>query len=319
MTTDYDFIAARWAIFDAPIPGPLKLVALVLVEHMPNCHPSVSKIASMCGTERKTAIRALARLERMGVISVERRNGALNQYAFRPVPFWRTGPSGVPVPEEDGTGPNEGMGPVPTATETGPSEVPKAGVSRKEAGERRGRARGLELAAAGASKPDWSQYPAGWTWSNATEAEASMQGVTVTQLREHVDYWSRHKFARPCTDLEAELRARIPDIRKRAEKDRFRDASDRSKAPAVTSTNQYGWHPKQTHRELCKAHGRDLDFASTQYRGAGTPERLPSTLAADDDFTRRLRHWFSTGSFIPAGKLPRRQPVDSDRSKEVRS
>jgi hypothetical protein len=302
----YDYRAARWSIFDADLPMPLKMVALVLVEHMPICHPSVSTIASMCGVERKTAIRALAKLERLSVISVERRNGALNEYAFQPVPLWRTGPSGVPVPEGNGTGTNEGTGPVPTEPETSPSEVPKAGISRKEAGERRGRARGLELAAAGTSKPDWIQYPAGWQWSEATEAEAAIQGVTPAQLREHVDYWSRYKFARPCTDLEADLRARIPDIRKRAEKDRFQNASDRSKAPAATSTNQYGWHPKQTHRELCKAHGRDLDFASTQYRGAGTPERLPSTLAADDDFTRRLRHWFSTGSFIAAGKLPRR-------------
>lgn len=312
MTTDYDFIAARRAIFDCPgIPGPLKLVALVLVEHMPNCHPSVSKIASMCGTERKTAIRALSRLERLGVISVERRNGALNHYALRPVPSWRTGTSEPPGPDRDGTGTNEGMGPVPTTTGTGPSEVPKADLSINEAGKRGARARELELAAAGTSGAEWEQYPPGFKWSDETAAAAAMQGVTPAQLQEHVDYWTLHKFSRPCTNLDGELRRRIPDIRKRAEKERYREVTERA-TPAPSSANQYGWHAKQEHRDLCKAHGRDLDFAAKQYRDAGTPERLPSTLAADKDFTLRLKHWFATGTFIPAGKRPR-------RSTEVRS
>jgi hypothetical protein len=315
MTSTFDFIAARESIFEAPIPGPLKLVALVLVEHMPNCHPSVTKIASMCGVERKTAIRALARLERMGVISIERRNGALNAYAFRPVPLWRTGPPDVPVPETDGTGTNEGTGPVPMTTGTGPFEVPKAEVSTKEAGERRERARGLELAAANTIGPEWSQYPAGWHWSDATEAEASMQGVTPAQLQEHVAYWTLHKFSRPCTDLDGELRRRIPEIRKRAEKERFRESQDRANpSQAAPSGNTYRWRPNQSHGDLCKTHGRDLDFAVTQYRAAGTPERLSSTLAADEDFTRRLKHWFSTGTFIPAGKPPRRSSSGNDRS-----
>jgi hypothetical protein len=312
----FDFIAARGSIFEAPIPGPLKLVALVLVEHMPNCHPSVSKIASMCGVERKTAIRALARLERLGVISVERRNGALNAYAFRPVPLWRTGPSDVPVPDGAGTGTNGGTGPVPTEPATGPSEVPKADLSTKEAGEQRGRARGLELAAANTIGPEWSQYPAGWRWSDATEAEASIQGVTPAQLKEHVDYWTLHRFSRPCTDLDGELRRQIPNIRRRAEQERYREVTDRSKQlPAAPAGNSYRWRPTSKHAELCKAHGRDLDFAVTQYRAAGTPDRLSSTLAADEDFTRRLKHWFATGTFIAAGKPPRR----SDNAKEVRS
>jgi hypothetical protein len=199
--------------------------------------------------------------------------------------------------------------------------VPKADLSGKEAGKRGARARGLELIAAGSSAAEWEKYPPGWQWSEATEAAAAMQAVTPAQLREHVDYWTLHKFSRPCTDLDGELRRRIPDIRKRAERERYREAEDRAKPsqPAAAAANHYGWHPKSEHRELCKAHGRELDLAVTQYRAAGTPERLPSTLAADEDFTRRLRHWFATGSFIAAGKPPRRQPVESDRTPEVRS
>jgi hypothetical protein len=299
--TSFDFIAARGSIFEAPIPGPLKLVALVLVEHMPNCHPSVSKIASMCGVERKTAIRALARLERLGVISVERRNGALNAYAFRPVPLWRTGTSEVPVPESNGTGTNEGTGPVPTEPETSPSEVHKAVISTKEAGERRGRARGLELADASTIGPDWIQYPVGWAWSAATQAEADMQGVTAAQLQEHVNYWSLHKFSRPCTDLDGELRRRLPDIRKRGETERAKPGQ------AVASTgNSYAWMPTQEHRDYVSEHGRDIAIPIAQYRAAGTPDRAPSTLAANADFMRRLRCWVATGTFIATGPLPKR-------------
>lgn len=306
----YDYIAARWAIYDAPIPGPLKLVALVLVEHMPICHPSVSKIASMCGVERKTAIRALARLERMSVISIDRRNGALNEYAFKPVPLWRTGPPKVPVPERDGTGTNDGTGPVPLGDGTGPFEVPKAVLSRKEAGEQRARAT-LELAAANTSGPEWWQYPRGWTWSEATEAEASMQGVTAVQLREHVDYWTLHKFSRPCTDLDGELRRRIPDIRKHGETARSKQSQ------AVTSTgNAYGFAPTQEHRDFALEHGRDLATAVVLYRAAGTPDRAGSTLAANADFMRRLRCLVETGTFIPSGPLPprRRLPDTQERA-----
>lgn len=130
----FDYRTARESIFGSCLPGPLRLVALVLVEYMPNCQPSVTTIAKQSGVERKTAIRAIARLERLGVISVDRRNGSRSSYSLQPVPLWRTGTRNVPVPERHGTGTNDGMGPVPNEDGTGTNEVPKAVLSRSESG-----------------------------------------------------------------------------------------------------------------------------------------------------------------------------------------
>lgn len=128
----FDYRSARESIFGSNLPGPLRLVALVLVEYMPNCQPSVTTIASQSGVERKTAIRAIARLERLGVISVDRRNGALNVYSLRPVHLWGTGTKSGPVPNTHGTGTKSGMGPVPNEDGTGTKLGPKAVLSGSE-------------------------------------------------------------------------------------------------------------------------------------------------------------------------------------------
>ncbi len=143
----YDYRAARAAIFGSKLPGALKLTALVLIEYMPNCEPSVSSIAAASGVERKTAIRAIANLERLGVISVQRRSGARSGYQLQPETTWRhewiepvphigTSTKTVPVPNEHGTGTNGGMGPVPNTPKTGTKLVPEAEEADQKAGEK---------------------------------------------------------------------------------------------------------------------------------------------------------------------------------------
>jgi hypothetical protein len=63
----------------------------------------------------------------------------------------------------------------------------------------------------------WSNYPRGWRWSAETEVAASVAGVSVAQLQEHVDYWTTHVFSRSVCDLDGELRRSLGSIRTRAE------------------------------------------------------------------------------------------------------
>lgn len=141
MTAAFDYRGAREAVFDSDLPGPLRLVVLAVIESMPNAEPSVALLAKRCGVERKTVLRAIARLELTAVLAVDRSNGRRSRYVLRDPSEWRsfpprstpqavphigTGDDSVPVPESHGTGPNDGTGPVPTAPQTGPILVPKA-------------------------------------------------------------------------------------------------------------------------------------------------------------------------------------------------
>lgn len=63
----------------------------------------------------------------------------------------------------------------------------------------------------------YRQYPKGWRWSAETESEALMQAVSRDDLQEHVTFWTTHLWTVPVTDLDGELRRKIPDIRARRE------------------------------------------------------------------------------------------------------
>src|SRR5262245_30541627 len=106
---------------------------------MPDAYPSVQTLAGRCGVERKTVMRALERLERIGVIAVERSPGRINRYVFQgDRSLWRTGPGlspvrdvgtspeSVQVPERDGTGPKNVLVPVPNTPKTSPNLGPEA-------------------------------------------------------------------------------------------------------------------------------------------------------------------------------------------------
>lgn len=166
--------------------------------------------------------------------------------------------------------------------------------------------------------PEWLQFPEGFKWSDATQAEATIAGVTAAQLQEHVNYWTLHRWSVPCTNLDGELRRCIPDIRTRAEKKRYLESTDRTNTTrsAAPVGNSYAWTPTQEHREYASANGRDVATVVPQYRAGGVPDRSPSTLATNEDFMRRLKCWVETGVFHPTGKLPPR-PAPQERSQSA--
>ena len=274
----FDYRAARDAVFASSLPGALKLLALALIEFMPVCRPSVVTLAGHCGVERKTVLRALARLERMGVLVVERSPGQRSRYVLQPSHAWRTGPllvpvpdigtgdDSVPVPLETRTGTNGGMGPVPTEAPTSPIAVGHEAVeadleSGLKRSAREGGTRNGPVPFAPFDAPllpaRFLQYPPGWSWSAETEGAAVMAGVTAADLREHVGYWTTHAWAVAVTDLDGELRRKLPDIRKRRE-----TASAKARAAAVGQ--QRGApvlplpEPKPKHVRYAKEHGIDL-------------------------------------------------------------
>lgn len=281
MTVAYDYRGARDAVFASSLPGALKLLALSLIEFMPVCRPSVVTLAGHCGVERKTVLRALARLEKMGVLVVERSPGQRSRYVLQPSHAWRTGPNlspvpdtgtgddSVPVPTEHGTGTNGGTGPVPTEARTSPiAEGPEAVEADLESGLKRSAREGgtskgpVPFAAydapfAAQTLPArFLQYPPGWSWSEETEAAAVMAGVTPMDLQEHVAYWTTHAWVVAVTDLDGELRRKLPDIRQRRQTSqaKARAASKGGPFRAVVTAPE----PKTKHVRFAEAYQIEL-------------------------------------------------------------
>lgn len=143
------------------------------------------------------------------------------------------------------------------------------------------------------------QFPKGWQWAPETAAAAAAKGVTLDELRDHVKYWTTHKWAIEVTDLDGELVRSLDGIIERRT----------PKASSTTvSSNPYAWVAVQEHRAFAKAKGLPLEIAVAAYRATGRPDRL-GTLKANDDFMARLRAWAATGEFCPDGPLPSKAPA----------
>lgn len=147
----------------------------------------------------------------------------------------------------------------------------------------------------------WRQYPPGWSWSPETAAAAAAKGVTPAELQETVTFWTTHLWSAPATDLDAELVRRLDGIVEY----RSKKGGPRGAAAGAPAANPYRWAPTDEHRAIAKAHALPLPFAVDAYRATGRPDRLSSTLKANDDFTARLKWWATSGEFVATGPLPK--------------
>jgi hypothetical protein len=321
-----DFKGARADVFSSSLPGALKLMLLALIENMPECYPGIALLANRCSVERKTVMRAITRLERMGVLAVERAPGRSNRYVIQPVPSWRTGTKEGRVPSDDGTGTNQVLGLVPTLLQTSPTAPGhKAEEADPESSLKPTRARDVTSTRRMGPVPfeapvlstEYSQFPKGWRWSEATEGAAATQGVTAAELQEYVDYWTTHKWPIPVTDLDGELRRSVSNIRKRSERERFK-ASQRSLSAlpgaATSELDTTGaataFRPTEEHRQFVAKHlpTTDLEALARQYRAIenrGPSGKLLSTVDQARDFLYRLKCLKATGHFIAHGPLQR--------------
>lgn len=77
-----DYSALRKSIFSSKLSVSARCVAFVLIEHLPNCRPSITRIASMSGQSKRSVLRDIAELEVSGFITVTREDGTRSTYKF---------------------------------------------------------------------------------------------------------------------------------------------------------------------------------------------------------------------------------------------
>lgn len=74
--------ATREAIWSGKLPPLHRLVALRLVEHLPNVAPSVASLAEHTGLSRASVMRCIRDLETWGCLRAARRHGARSSYSL---------------------------------------------------------------------------------------------------------------------------------------------------------------------------------------------------------------------------------------------
>lgn len=82
LTIDVDFRAVRDAIWRSTLPASHRLVALRMVEHLPNIKPSTASLAEHCGLSPDTVQRCISELETWGCLRVTRKHGTRSKYEF---------------------------------------------------------------------------------------------------------------------------------------------------------------------------------------------------------------------------------------------
>ncbi len=77
---EFDYRAAREAVFTSGLPTCTRFVLLVLIDHAPVIRPSIQRIAERTGLSRCQVMREVATLEELGVLRVERSTGQRSSY-----------------------------------------------------------------------------------------------------------------------------------------------------------------------------------------------------------------------------------------------
>jgi len=83
---NHQLTAAAWKRRLAPTPKLVLLALADLVDENCECTPSVAQLVERVGVLDNTVHGAIARLEREGLLEVERRHGRVNVYRLRLAP-----------------------------------------------------------------------------------------------------------------------------------------------------------------------------------------------------------------------------------------
>lgn len=75
MAEAFDFRGARGAVYDSGLSCATKAVLVQIIEHQPQCRPSVPRLAGLTSLSERQVTREIARLEQSGIIAVIRRPG----------------------------------------------------------------------------------------------------------------------------------------------------------------------------------------------------------------------------------------------------
>lgn len=119
--------ATRWAWAQQQAKGTAKLVLLSLADRADEnhtCYPSISRLTSDTGMDRKTIMRNLKALESVGLIRASRQFGRFNSYQLIGVSDRHQTSTNNGTSPQKGTGTKIGTTPVPKLV---PEPVPKLG------------------------------------------------------------------------------------------------------------------------------------------------------------------------------------------------
>jgi biotin operon repressor len=219
-----DFRAVRDALWASQLPPLHRLVALRLVEHLPNVAPSIQSLASHTGLSRETVMRCIRDLEEAGCIRVSRRHGRRSEYALTgswdgpslKANQWLPDTSGSQTPvaprhHTSGSQPPPPVAPshpkqsrkagkeavgVPHVSPTADSSKPDGGVrvapeEQGPAGRRKARRCAL-----------WHFVPDAWQPNDAHREKAHAQGWDAVRFGREVERFKSYEFKSPKSDAD---------------------------------------------------------------------------------------------------------------------
>ena len=303
------------------IGGSAKLVALRLVEHLPDAFPSLDTLSGWTGLSVRTIRSALRELERVEVISTQRNvRGRSNVYAFAfvGVSIPELGRADLPpAPPSDGPpppadGPRQNL--PPSAGDTTPAESAGVGgencrpgrqplppkqdpkLTNKRERDPRGSARGARPVAAIA--PPLVFTFRGWECSPALRAELVQMGVPAARI----DARLRALRNRPVNGG-AGVVSLDDYVRENAERWVVWEAERLAQTPYCSGGNGVSsafargganpgatWAPEPKCAAYCAHWKIDLTAIETEFRRRGEPLRLGGGSATDAAFRKLLEH-----------------------------
>lgn len=191
------------AVFRAELTTQEKITLLALLDHFPDCRPSLTRLSQWTSISRRRVIDQLQSLEERGIVTPERRRGMTNRY--RLADGWERflpcsgGDVASPAhdvelvterhPTGDVASPHQGRG----VTSTGDVASPKA---TKEAtkGSKQGKRSGTS------SSKRWTRVPDSWTPTEGHQELATELGVN---LQAELPKFRDHEFGKPKSDADA--------------------------------------------------------------------------------------------------------------------
>lgn len=98
-----DFLALNRAVFESSVSLAEQSLLLALIDHLPDCRPSTTRLMARSKLSRSTLFRALASLEAMGVVSCKAQPGKPSMYSID-VSKLPTRVTVTPLPVSEGDG-----------------------------------------------------------------------------------------------------------------------------------------------------------------------------------------------------------------------
>ena len=195
--SEFDFRGARDLVYDSALSANSKSVLIQVIEHMPNARPSVARIAARTSLCERQVRRELLKLQRLGILLVEKRDGTRSVYHLidgwnTELPLTNSHPCQSVTPDTESPHPGLSVTPPRTNSPLTPDcESPEAGKKQKVKQE--GKQRGTRVRATPPKRAPSAVFflPEDWEPTAEQLAYATANRVELPALLE--------KFKADCT------------------------------------------------------------------------------------------------------------------------